>query len=104
MHHELCAYRAYRAPDLEISYWRLASGIEVDIVLGDMRVAIEAKASERVKEGQMGGLRAVRQDHPNIGRPVLVSLERRSRRTADGIDVLSAKDFVAALWAGEWAA
>lgn len=102
VHHELCAYRAYREPDLDLSYWRLASGIEVDFILGEMRVAIEAKASERVNDHHMAGLRTVRQEHPKIRRRVLVSMERRSRRTSDGIDILTATDFVAALWAGEW--
>lgn len=104
VHHELCAYRAYRAPDLELSYWRLASGIEVDFILGEMRVGIEAKATERVNDGHLGGLRTLRQEHPRIRQRVLVSLERRSRRTSDGIDILSAADFVAVLWSGEWTA
>lgn len=102
VHHELCAYRAYRAPDLDLSYWRLASGTEVDFILDDMRMAIEAKASERVNDGHLRGLRVVREEHPKIRRRALVSLERRSRRSSDGIDILSPADFIAALWSGEW--
>lgn len=43
--HELSASCAYRDFDGGVSYWRLASGIEVDFVLGDMEVAIERTES-----------------------------------------------------------
>ena len=33
--HQPSAFAAYRAPDLRLSYWRTAAGIEVDFVLGD---------------------------------------------------------------------
>ena len=46
--HELLAYNAYHESFAELSYWRLASGIEVDFIVGQMNVAIEAKATARI--------------------------------------------------------
>ena len=43
--HELSAHNAYSETFATLSYWRLASGIEVDFIVNDMQLAIEAKAS-----------------------------------------------------------
>lgn len=99
--HELAAHRAYTGFRHDLSFWRLASGIEVDFVVGDMLVAIEAKATPRVHVDHLRGLRALREDHPRVGRRVIVSLDPRPRRTEDGIDVLPALEFARSLWAGE---
>ena len=99
--HELSACVAYRELEEELAYWRLAGGTEVDFVLGDGRVAVEAKASARITSRHLKGLRSFVQDHAEVGHRVLVCLEPRPRRTEDGIDILPAKDFVARLWRGE---
>lgn len=93
--HELVAANAYSERYRRLSYWRLASGIEVDFVVDDMRLAIEAKATAKVTSDHLKGLRALRVDHPRIREQVLVCLERRSRRTDDNILILPAKDFCA---------
>ena len=70
VHHELAAYVAYTAFDGELAHWRLPSGVEVDFVLGEMRLAVEAKATaaealgrgpraERVAAGRRGAHGAV---------------------------------------------
>ena len=99
--HELSAFIAYREVADELSYWRLAGGTEVDFVVGDGLVAVEAKAGARISNRHLKGLRSFAQDHPEVGRRVLVCLEPRPRRTEDGIDVLPAEDFTAQLWRGE---
>ena len=96
--HELSAFRAYRAPSDELFYWRLAGGTEVDFVLGDMRLAVEAKASARIASHHLRGLRSLADEHPEVGRRVVVGLEPRARRTDDGIDILPAPVFVRRLW------
>jgi predicted AAA+ superfamily ATPase len=96
VHHELVAYRSYHAPSLAVSYWRLASGIEVDFVVGSMDVAIEAKATSRVTSDHLSGLRHLHADHPRARR-VVVSLEPKRRRTDDGIEVIPAAVFAASL-------
>ena len=98
--HELAACIAYRELEDDLAYWRLASGVEVDFVHGDGRVAVEAKASARVGNRHLKGLRSFAQDHRATHR-VLVCLEPRPRRTEDGIDILPAKEFATRLWRGE---
>lgn len=99
--HELSAFRAYRELDEELSYWRLASGTEVDFVLGDMRIAIEAKASSKILPVHLRGLRSLAEDHPKVCQRIVVCLESRARRTDDGIDILPATTFLRRLWHGD---
>jgi predicted AAA+ superfamily ATPase len=102
--HELTAYVSYRDIDAQLAYWRLASGIEVDFVLGDMRVAIEAKSSERITLDHLKGLRNLVEDHPRVGRRLVVCREPRARTTDDGIEILPVATFVKRLWEGDLAA
>ena len=99
--HELCAFLDYGEVDGGLSYWRLAGGTEVDFVLGDMRLAVEAKASARIGGQHLKGLRSLAVDHPGVGRRVVACLEPRARRTADGIDILPATVFARRLWQGD---
>jgi predicted AAA+ superfamily ATPase len=99
--HELTAYAAYREDENTLSYWRLASGIEVDFVLGDMVVAIEAKSSAKIIRDHLKGLRSLVADHPNVARRIVVCREPRPRKTDDGIDILPADTFVRRLWNGD---
>jgi predicted AAA+ superfamily ATPase len=99
--HELSAFVSYREFDGGLSYWRLASGIEVDFVLGDMQAAIEAKSSERITRDHLKGLRTLKEDHPNVGRRIVVCRERRARKTEDGIEILPVSSFIRKLWAGD---
>ncbi|MDE2763474.1 MAG: AAA family ATPase [Gemmatimonadota bacterium] len=100
VHHELAAFVAYTDLDAELTHWRLPSGVEVDFVLGDMALAVEAKASETVGRHHLKGLRSLALEH-DPGRRVVVCLEPRPRRTPDGIEVLPAETFVRRLWEGK---
>ncbi len=97
--HEVSAHRAYSGLEYDVHYWRLASGIEVDFILDDMAVAVEAKATARVTTDHLRGLRELIKDHPTVKRRVLVSLEARPRRTEDGIEILPHAAFTKQLWA-----
>jgi len=99
--HELSAHNAYSEAFARLTYWRLASGIEVDFVANDFRVAIEAKATAKVTADHLRGLRTITQDH-RVGQRVVVCLESKSRRTDDGILVLPALEFCKLLNAGEF--
>lgn len=98
--HELAAHNAYSEAFAHLSYWRLASGIEVDFIVDDMRLAIEAKATAKVTADHLRGLRAIVQDHPRVKRRVIVCLESKSRITEDRIEVLAVKEFCDQLAAG----
>jgi predicted AAA+ superfamily ATPase len=91
--HELVARNAYRETAAELFYWRLASGIEVDFIIGNMAVAIEAKATARVTTDHVKGLRHLHEDHPRARR-ILVCLEPKRRLTDDGIEILPVRAFI----------
>ena len=100
--HEVAAHNAYSGAFAKLSYWRLASGIEVDFIVNDMEAAIEAKATAKVTSDHLKGLRAVAEDHPRIKQRIVVCLERTSRRTEDGILIVPAAEFCGRLSAGDF--
>ena len=99
--HELNAYSHYSETFYDLSYWRLASGIEVDFIVGSMRAAIEAKAAARVNSEHLRSLRELAKEHKQLKKCFLVCLEDRPRRTEDGIDILPASRFAELLWGGQ---
>ena len=96
---ELKAYQAYRNPELDIRYWRTSSGFEVDFILGDMNLAIEVKASQKIHRGHTRSLKALQEEY-SIGRIVIVSLEKHPRRLDSSIEVLPWQTFLEILWSG----
>ncbi len=99
--HELSAFVAYRELDEQLTYWRLPSGIEVDFIVGEMRLAIEAKATAKITGQHLKGLRTLAEEHPGIDRRFVVCLESRPRCTSDKIDIIGAEDFALKLWRGD---
>jgi predicted AAA+ superfamily ATPase len=85
---------------LASSYWRLTTGLEVDFIVGLMKVGIEAKVSSRTHSDHLRGLRELTIDNPEVQKKVVVSMENESRVTDDGIEILSYQDVVQSLWAG----
>jgi len=96
--HELVAWTDYRSGD-PLHYWRSTSGFEVDFILGD-HTAVEVKASRTVSRDQLKGLRALAEER-KLKRYICVSLEAR-RRTVEGITLLPWRQFLEALWEGEF--
>ena len=99
--HELQAHAHYSQRQYELRYWRLASGIEVDFILGDLEAAIEVKATERIRPQHMNGLEQFKVEHPGVGPRIIVCLEERPRLLENGILVLPVLEFLRRLWAGE---
>ena len=97
---ELTAYQSYRNQDLELHYWRTSSGLEVDFVLGPMEIAVEVKASARVHEGDLSGLRALVKEH-QVKRALVVCMEPQRRVIEGGMEILPWQEFLASLWNGE---
>ncbi|MBY0383523.1 AAA family ATPase [bacterium] len=98
VYHELRCFKSYCEQDLEISYWKLSEGREVDFILNDLECAIEAKSSLSVTDRHLKGLRELKSEHPQVKRRIVVSTEKVSRTTSDGIEILSTKDFIEMLW------
>lgn len=99
--HEISAHNMYSESFATISYWRLSSGTEVDFIIDDMAVAIEAKASRRLSAHHLKGLRQLKIDYPELRRSIVVCCEEKSRRTEDGIEILPAHTFAKRLWNNE---
>ncbi len=100
VYHELASFVSYRSADLDLAHWRLPSGTEVDFVLGDMQVALEAKAAQRISANHLKGLRTIAEEHPGVGQRIVVCLEPRAWQTRDGISILPASTFARRLWQG----
>ena len=100
--HELASYNAYHEAFAHLSYWRLPSGFEVDFVLNDVEIAIEAKATAKVTADNLRGLRTLVLDHPKVRHRIVVCLESKMRRTEDGILILPAREFCQRLNASEF--
>lgn len=98
--HELRAYNIYNDRFVDLSYWRLAGGTEVDFIVNDMEIAIEAKASPKILTRHLKGLRSLKEDHPCIKRRMVVCLEDKPRMTNDKIEILPAEAFASLLWEG----
>ena len=96
--HELNAYNMYHEKFADFYYWHLAGGTEVDFIVNDMMIAIEAKAAQKISAKHLKGLRSLKEDHPEILRRVIVCRENKPRTTADGIEVISAEIFAQKLW------
>ena len=96
--HEIGAYLAYTRSEERLSYWRLAGGTEVDFIVGDMRIAIEAKGAARIGSRHLKGLRTLVHDHPEVQRRIVVCLEPRPLKTDDGIEILPVRRFLDTLW------
>ncbi|MBI4802314.1 MAG: ATP-binding protein [Elusimicrobia bacterium] len=98
---ELKAYQAYRNQELDIAFWRTASGFEVDFLLDDKLLALEIKAGKRIYEEDSRGLTALKEDGP-VKKSLIVCLEREPRVLGNGIEVVPWELFVQRLWSGEF--
>jgi uncharacterized protein len=99
--HELRAYINDSGCGGELSYWRTASGTEVDFVWsrGRRRVALEVKASERWRAEESRPLKEFADLHAGT-RPIGVYLGERPLRH-EGVDVLPLPLFLRRLSDGE---
>jgi len=96
--HELRSYRDYTDGD-PVSFWRSASGYEVDFILGD-HTAIEVKAKQTIGPQDLKALIALSEEK-KLKRYLCVGLEER-RRTVGVVQILPYEEFLDELWEGEY--
>ena len=96
---ECWAYCHYSRLDFPITFWRTASGAEVDIILGDTEVAIEVKSSENAAE-KTKGLHLFREEH-KCRKSLIVSRDPLPRKLQSNIGILPWRMFCKMLWEGE---
>jgi predicted AAA+ superfamily ATPase len=97
---EIRAYLSYRERYLPLAFWRTSTGLEVDIIVGDMDLAVEFKASARVDPQDTRDLCALMEDQ-KVKRALLVSLDTAPRQLSNGIQILPWQTFCQRLWMGE---
>lgn len=97
--HELMSYSDYVSGE-PIRYWRSTTGFEVDFIIGD-HTAVEVKAKENISPQDIKSLQALAEEK-KLKRYLCVSLEPRFRRFG-GVTVLPFREFLDALWSGEYA-
>jgi predicted AAA+ superfamily ATPase len=96
---ELIAHSHYSGKNYEIRYWRTASQMEVDFVLGEHEVALEVKGVAMVASHHLGNLKAFDEEyHPK--KLIVVSCDPHSR-LSDGVLILPWKEFLEKLWRDE---
>ncbi|MBI5399269.1 ATP-binding protein [Candidatus Saganbacteria bacterium] len=96
---ELLAYSHYSGKNFDLAYWRTASQLEVDFILGDHEAAIEVKASKNVGPQHCHGLRAFDEEY-KTKYSIVVSLDPRPR-LVDKLHILPWEDFLEKLWSGK---
>lgn len=96
---EILAHSSYSELNYPIAYWKTASGFEVDFVLGDHEFAIEVKSASMVGNRHLKGMRAFKEEY-TAQRYIVVSMDPKPRKTADGIDILPWEVFLDRLWKG----
>ncbi len=95
---EILAHASYSGLNYPVAYWRTASQLEVDLILGT-DIALEIKSTDRAIDRHLKNLRAFKEEHPARG--ILVSRDPSPRKTADDILILPWQDFLEQLWANQ---
>ena len=93
---ELRAWLSYNEREEQMNYWRTHTGVEVDVVIGDARVAIEIKSVEEVLPKHIKGLLSFSEDYPE-SRLLIVSLDPINRRMGN-VECVYILDFFKDLW------
>jgi predicted AAA+ superfamily ATPase len=96
---ELSAHSRYSELGYNLSYWRTASQLEVDFILGEHEVAVEVKGTENAQAHHFRGLAAFGEEY-RVRRRILVSCDPRPRLTEQGIEILPWRVFLEDLWSG----
>ncbi len=99
IYHELYTYSSYSELNFPISYWRTASQIEIDFVLGEHQVAIEVKATQQANSRHLKGLKSFAEEY-NVKKLILISNDPFPRQIGN-ISILPWKVFLDKLWSGE---
>ncbi len=100
----LRAYQVHRGLFEEMYYWSPAQArtTEIDFLLKNGRdfIAVEAKASNRIRDDHFKGLRAIKELR-GLKRRILVYMGGEHIKTQDGIEVRPALEFAHSLAAGK---
>jgi len=96
---EIYAHSHYSDIHYPVRYWRTASQIEVDFILGDHEVAIEVKATNNVNPRHLRGLISFAEEY-KVKKQIVVSTDPYPRKIGN-IHILPWQDFLRQFWSGE---
>jgi predicted AAA+ superfamily ATPase len=99
IYQEMVAHSHYSGIQYPMYYWRTASQIEIDFVLGDHEVAIEVKSTANAKPHHAKGLKSFVEEY-TVKKQILVTNDPYPRQM-DNTLVLPWNIFLQKLWAGE---
>jgi predicted AAA+ superfamily ATPase len=98
IYHEIYSHSHYSDLNYPISYWRTASRIEIDFILGDHKVAVEVKATPMAHHGHLRGLKSFAEEY-NVKKLILVSNDLSPRKVGN-ITIMPWRFFLDQLWDG----
>jgi predicted AAA+ superfamily ATPase len=98
IYHEIYSHSHYSDINYPVSYWRTASQIEVDFILGDHEVAVEVKSTEMANPRHVLGLKSFAEEY-NVKKLILVSNDPTPRKVGK-ITIMPWKFFLDQLWDG----
>ena len=72
----------------------------MDLVVGNLELALEFKSAKRIRTTDLQGMRILLDEH-TVGRTVVVFREAHPRTTEDRIEIVPWQAFCKMLWGGE---
>ncbi len=99
IYQEIIAHSHYSDLNYPLSYWRTASQIEVDFILGDHEVSVEVKSTDLAKPRHLSGLNRFGEEY-TVKKQILVTNDLHPRQMGN-VSVLPWKVFLEQLWGGE---
>ena len=99
IYQEIYAHSNYSGINYPIHYWRTASQLEVDLVLGDHEVAIEIKATQNANPRHAKGLKSFAEEY-SVKKLILITNDPFPRQMGPVL-VLPWQAFLKSLWEGE---
>ena len=99
IYQEIYAHSHYSGLNYPLAYWRTASQIEIDFVLGDHEVAVEVKSTNNANARHLAGLNSFTEEYI-VKKSILVSNDPMPR-VVDDILILPWQIFLERLWGGE---
>lgn len=99
IYQELFAHAHYSGLNYPLYYWRTASQIEIDFVLGDHEVAIEVKSTTNANPRHIKGLKSFSEEY-TVKQQILVTNDAYPRQIGTVL-VLPWRIFLQKLWGGE---
>jgi predicted AAA+ superfamily ATPase len=96
---EIFAHSSYSDLNYPVCFWRTASQLEVDFILGDHEVAVEVKSTNHANIRHIQGLKRFAEEY-RVKKLILVSNDPWPRQL-ENISILPWRAFLEQLWAGQ---